>query len=70
MNFTKKKNEIINKTVVRIKKKKKAKICYIFKEKFENEYCKLQITVIVNGNTELLAIAYVIQNIAYLKKFL
>ena len=43
-----------------------AKICYICKEKFENKYLKdknivkLEIIVIIQGNIEVLRIAYVI----------
>ena len=42
------------------------KICYICKEKFENKYLKdknivkLEIIVIIQGNIEVLRIAYVI----------
>ena len=42
---------------------KNAKICYICKEKFENKYVnilKLEIIVIIQGNIEVLCIAYVI----------
>ena len=43
-----------------------AKICYICKENFENrymkdkKYCKSKIIVIIQGNTEVLTIQYVI----------
>ena len=43
-----------------------AKICYICKEKFKNrymkdkKYLKLEIIVIIQGNMEVLRIAYVI----------
>ena len=51
-----------------------AKICYICKEKFENKYLKdkkyrkIRDHIIIQGNMEVLRIAYVIQNIVYLKK--
>ena len=52
-----------------------AKIYYICKENFENRYMKdkiyrKEIIAIMQGNIEVLRIAYVIENIMYLKKFL
>ena len=44
-----------------------AKICYICKEKFKN-IVKLEITVIIQKNKEVLHKAYVIYNIKHLKK--
>ena len=50
------------------------KISYICKEKFENKYLKernivkLEITVIIQENRQVLRRAYVIQNIVYLKE--
>ena len=66
-------------------KKKKMKLlaeehqesCYIYRENFENKYVKdkknivkFEIIVIIQGNIEVLRIAYAIQNIMYLIKFL
>ena len=50
-----------------------AKICFIFKEKFEiirkiKNIVKLEVIVIIQGKVELLP--YVILKILYLKKFL
>ena len=50
-------------------------IYYICKEKFENKNVKdkkyrKEIIVIIQGNIEVLRIAYVIKNVAYLNKFL
>ena len=55
-----------------------AKVCYIFKEKFKNrhfkdkKYCKVwfEIIVIIQENIKVLRVAYVIQNVTCLKKFL
>ena len=67
INFKKKKKkEFIN---------KRAKICYVCKEKFENKYLKykkivkLEIIVIIQGNKKVLRIAYLIKNIVFLKQF-
>ena len=49
------------------------KICYICKEKFENKHLKdknivkLEIIVTIQGHIEVLRIAYVIENVVYLK---
>ena len=51
-----------------------AKVCYICKKNLKinmwkiKTIVKLEIIVIIQGNIELLHIAYVIQNIVYLKK--
>ena len=56
-----------------------AKSCCTCAEKFENKYfkdekyCKvreLEIIFIIQGNIQVLLMAYVIQNIVYFKKFL
>ena len=53
-----------------------AKICYICNKKLENKYLedkkyrKIKIIVILQGNIEVLCIAYIILNIVFLKKFL
>ena len=52
------------------------KICYIFQEKLEDKhatykkYCTLGTIVIIQVNIEVLHIAYVIESMVWLKKFL
>ena len=64
INFNKKKNEVINKRAAGIHEN--AKAFYICKENFENEYLKdkkyrkLRDIFIIQGNMEVLRIAYVI----------
>ena len=64
INFKKKKMKLLTKE--QQESYENAKICYICKEKFENKYLKdknivkLEIIVIIQGNIEVLHIAYVI----------
>ena len=64
LNFKKKKIKLLTKE--QQESYENAKTCYICKEKFQ----KLDIIVIIQENIEVLRIAYVIQNIVNLKKFL
>ena len=61
-NFKKKKMKLLTKE--QQESYENAKICYICKEKFENKYLKdkvkLEIIVTIQGNIEVLYIAYVI----------
>ena len=53
-----------------------AKICYIYKEKFDGKYAndkninKLEIISTIQLNIEVVQIAYIIQSIVYLQTFL
>ena len=73
INFEKEKKKLL--TEEHKESYENAKICYIFKENFEisiykiKNILKLQIIVIIQENIEVLRIAYVISNIACLKKF-
>ena len=59
MNHTK-----MEKSVIFVKKKLKTNMCKI------KNIIKLEVIVIIQGNIEMLHIAYIIQNIVHLKKFI
>ena len=75
INFKKKKNQIINKRAARIIWKCKNFVKFVKQNlkiniwKIKN-IVKLEVIVITQGNKEVLRIAYVIENIVYLKKSL
>ena len=61
INFKKKTTELLTKE--QQESYENAKLCYICKEKFENKYLRdeiLEIIVIIQGNIEMVRIAYVI----------
>ena len=61
INFKKKTTELLTKE--QQESYENAKLCYICKEKFENKYLRdeiLEIIVILQGNIEMVRIAYVI----------
>ena len=64
INFKKKRMQLLTKE--QQESYENAKICYICKEKFDNKYwmianiIKLEIIVIIQGNMEVLRVAYVI----------